>query len=112
MSTHNMSSLRNKKKSQFWGMQILNRQMDFDHLLVCGQVIKFDNATTLIYLNKDKIFFFIWVLRPFQEYFTYIEPIVHRRWAKTEYPEKNHLTIRKQNLAFPHMTRARLEPQR
>ena len=24
-------------------------------------------------------FFFIWVLRPFQEYFTYIEPIVHRR---------------------------------
>ena len=25
---------------------------------------------------------------------------------------KNHLTIRKQNLAFPHMTRARLEPQR
>ena len=31
---------------------------------------------------------------------------------KPEYPEKNHLTIRKQNLAFPHMTRARLEPQR
>ena len=28
-------------------------------------------------------FFLIWVLRPFQEYFTYIEPIVHRRWAKT-----------------------------
>ena len=31
---------------------------------------------------------------------------------KPEYPEKNHLTIRKQNLAFPHMTRAGLEPQR
>ena len=31
---------------------------------------------------------------------------------KLENPEKNHLTIRKQNLAFPHMTRARLEPQR
>ena len=31
-------------------------------------------------------FFFIWVLRPFQEYFTYIEPIVHRRWAKTGEP--------------------------
>ena len=31
---------------------------------------------------------------------------------KLEYPEKNHLTIRKQNLAFPHMTRAGLEPQR
>ena len=28
-------------------------------------------------------FFLIWVLRPFQEYFTYIKPIVHRRWAKT-----------------------------
>ena len=56
--------------------------------------------------------FFIWGLRPFQEYFTYIEPIVHRRWAKTMYPAKNHLTIRRQNLAFPHMTRARLEPQR
>ena len=31
-------------------------------------------------------FFLIWVLRPFQEYFTYIEPIVHRRWAKTGEP--------------------------
>ena len=30
--------------------------------------------------------FLIWVLRPFQEYFTYIEPIVHRRWAKTGEP--------------------------
>ena len=31
-------------------------------------------------------FFLIWVLRPFQEYFTYIELIVHRRWAKTGVP--------------------------
>ena len=31
---------------------------------------------------------------------------------KPENPEKNHLAIRKQNLAFPHVTRARLEPQR
>ena len=31
-------------------------------------------------------FIFIWVLRPFQEYFTYIEPIVHQRWAKTGEP--------------------------
>ena len=30
--------------------------------------------------------FLIWVLRPFQEYFTYIEPIVHQRWAKTGEP--------------------------
>ena len=31
---------------------------------------------------------------------------------KPENPGENHLTIRKQNLAFPHVTRARLEPQR
>ena len=55
--------------------------------------------------------FFIWVLWPFQEYFTYIEPIIHQRWVKAREPGKNHLTIRKQNLAFPQVTRARLEPQ-
>ena len=39
------------------------------------------------YNGVDFFFFFlIWVLRPFQEYFTYIEPIVHRRWAKTGEP--------------------------
>ena len=27
---------------------------------------------------------------------------------KLEYPEKNHLTIRKQNLAFPHVTQVKL----
>ena len=26
----------------------------------------------------------IWVLRPFQECFAYIEPIVNQRWTKTE----------------------------
>ena len=45
-------------------------------------------------------FFLIWVLQPFQEYFTYIKPIIHQRWAKTEEPRKNHLTIRKHNFAF------------
>ena len=29
---------------------------------------------------------FIWVLQPFQEYFTNIEPIVHQSWAKTGEP--------------------------
>ena len=29
-----------------------------------------------------------------------------------ENPGKNHLTIRKQNLAFPHVTWVRLKPQR
>ena len=31
-------------------------------------------------------FFLIWVLCPFQEYFTYIKPIVHQRWAKIGVP--------------------------
>ena len=31
-------------------------------------------------------FFLIWVLRPFKEYFTYIELIVHQRWVKTGEP--------------------------
>ena len=35
-----------------------------------------------MYVVKHLFFFLIWVLRPFQEYFTYIEPIVHQRWAK------------------------------
>ena len=26
------------------------------------------------------VFFLIWVLRPFQEYFTYMEQIIHQRW--------------------------------
>ena len=39
-----------------------------------------------IYVHVFFFFFLIWVLRPFQEYFTYIEPIVHRRWAKTGVP--------------------------
>ena len=48
----------------------------------------FNKLEDYINENEDKNFllggfFFIWVLRPFQEYFTYIEPIVHRRWAKT-----------------------------
>ena len=33
-------------------------------------------------------FFLIWVLWPFQEYFTYVELIIHQRWAKTEEPEE------------------------
>ena len=31
----------------------------------------------------------IWVLRPFQEYSTYIEPIVHHSWGKTGEPGEN-----------------------
>ena len=53
----------------------------------------------------------IWVLRLFQEYFTYIWSFI-KGGRKPENTGKNHLTIGKQNLAFPHMTRAKLEPQR
>ena len=54
----------------------------------------------------------IWVLRPFQEYFSYIQPIVHQRWAKTRGPRgKNHLPSVSRTW-LSHMTRARLEPQR
>ena len=37
----------------------------------------------------DFFFFFTWVLRPFQEYFTYIEPIVHQRGPNSENLGKN-----------------------
>ena len=36
--------------------------------------------------DSNKSIFLIWVLRPFQENFIYIEPIVHQRWAKTGEP--------------------------
>ena len=59
-------------------------------------------------------FFFFWF--GFYGPFKNISLISSRSFTeggrKPENPEKNHLTIRKQNLAFPHMTRARLEPQR
>ena len=45
-------------------------------------------------------FFLIWVLRPFQKYFTYMELILHQRWAKPENSGENHQTICKQN-CFP-----------
>ena len=48
MSTHSICFLREiKKKCQFSGKYILVGQVDFDHLLVHGQVIKFDNSTSL-----------------------------------------------------------------
>ena len=41
-------------------------------------------------MGRNFFFFFdlIWVLWPFQEYFTYIEQIVHQRWRKLENPGK------------------------
>ena len=68
----------------------------------------------LLKLSSWNFFFFFWF--GFYGPFKNISLISSRSFIeggrKPENPEKNHLTIRKQNLAFPHMTRARLEPQR
>ena len=60
-----------------------------------------------LFIKKIKI----WVLRPFQEYFTYIGPIVNQRWAKTGIPGEKPPDQLVRNLAS-HVPRARLEPQR
>ena len=36
--------------------------------------------------SKMNVNSFIWVLRPLQEYFIYIKPIIHQRWVKTREP--------------------------
>ena len=46
-------------------------------------------------------FFLIWVLQPFQEYFTYIELIVHQRWAKTREPGEKPPDHSEAELGFP-----------
>ena len=51
-------------------------------------------------MNLIKLKLKIWVLRPFQEYFTYIEPIVNQRWVKTGVPREKLTDLPVQNLAF------------
>ena len=46
-------------------------------------------------------FFFIWILQPFQEYFTYFQPIVHQRWAKTGEPGEKQPDHPQAELGFP-----------
>ena len=46
-------------------------------------------------------FFLIWVLRPFQECSTYIEPIVHQRCAKTREPREKPPDHLDAELCFP-----------
>ena len=79
------------------------------------------NCLCKIFMNILTIFFFFFFFFFFFGFgfygpFKNISLISSRSFIeggrKPENPEKNHLTIRKQNLAFPHMTRARLEPQR
>ena len=73
-------------------------------------------SLTIAHPVRPQSFFFFFFLFGFYGPFKNISLISSRSFIeggrKPENPEKNHLTIRKQNLAFPHMTRARLEPQR
>ena len=66
--------------------------------LIRAFIVRLQNQQILQYMSKNRecsdqtaqiflFFFLFWVLRPFQEYFTYIEPIIHQRWA-TEEPEE------------------------
>ena len=61
----------------------VNRQSNWSIIRDTGVTIY--NSYT--YTKKIKI----WVLRPFQEHFTYIEPIVNQRWAKTGVPGEKHV---------------------
>ena len=53
------------------------------------------HACIRVFVKERKI----WVLRPFQEYFTYIEHIVIQRWAKTGVPGEKPPDLPVQNLA-------------
>ena len=48
-------------------------------VFVCVEVLRLSQPNGIMSI-------FIWVLQFFQEYFTYIEPIIHQRWAKTGEP--------------------------
>ena len=78
---------------------------------------------TLFFLSFFIIIFFYLVYCPFKNIsllfwtqFIKSELLSSRSFIKggrkPENPGKNHLTIRKQNMAFPHVTRAGFEPQR
>ena len=87
----------------------LQYKKNFTKLRVCIDIVE-----TWFWIFFFFFFFFFWF--GFYGPFKNISLISSRSFIeggrKPENPEKNHLTIRKQNLAFPHMTRARLEPQR
>ena len=52
-----------------------------------------------------------WVYGPFKNISLILNRSYIKGGRKPENPGKNHQTIHKQNLAFSHVTRARLEPQ-
>ena len=59
VSTHNICFLREIRKNVNFraskscvGQKKKKKKVDFDHLLVCGQVIKFDNSSVFGHLNS------------------------------------------------------------
>ena len=92
-----------------WGLRIL---------VVCVRV--WLNIVCDIFVLNDVFFFFFvffffggggGVYGPFKNISLISSRSFIKGGRKPENPGKNNLTIRKQNLAFPHVTRARLEPQ-
>ena len=91
--------------------------------LIRAFFVRLQNQQILQYMSKNRecsdqtaqiflLFFFL--LFGFYGPFKNISLILSRSFIKggqPKNPRKNHLTIRKQNLAFPHVTRVRLEPQ-
>ena len=71
-----------------WNLQLknMNRIHDPYHQSFCLLFVYKNVEYWSIYIYFFFFFFWIWVLRPFQEYFTYIKPIAHQRWAKTREP--------------------------
>ena len=69
---------------------------------------------SLIKATLILFFFFFWFgfYGPFKNISLILTRLFIKGGGKPENPGTNHLTIRKQNLAFPHVTRARPEPQR
>ena len=56
------------------------------NILLCAFLVFFFSFLSPFCKYMDKVKVKIWVLRPFQEYFAYIEPIINQRWAKTGVP--------------------------
>ena len=56
------------------------------NILLCAFLFFFYSFLSSFCKYMGKVKVKIWVLRPFQEYFAYIEPIINQGWAKTGVP--------------------------
>ena len=85
----------------------------WDCFLLARTVLSGPTNTGLLMMIFLIFYFFFWFgfYGPFKNISLISSRSFIKGGRKPENPEKNHLTIRKQNLAFPHVTRARLEPQ-